>query len=134
MRCDESAWSPFRYPSEPRLEIGLLDYVGVGLWTAGETANFIVHKHLAGLRARGGTGKGIPSCIGSDVVTSPNYFFEILAWLGVILISRDAVLVVWLFFGGLYMWSWSKDKEKALRELFPDKYKKKRYTMIPWLL
>lgn len=117
-----------------RAELGLLDYVGLALFSYGEICNFVVHVHLSGLRKPGGTEKGIPSCIGSSLVTSPNYMFEVVAWLGIILISREWAVVVFIAFGISYMAQWSKDKERALRTTFGDKYKKKRYTMIPGLI
>ena len=117
-----------------RDELSLVDYVGLGLFVVGETCNLIVHQHLATLRKPGGTEKGIPNCIGSGLVTSPNYMFEVLAWVGIILISRSWSVVAFISTGILYMRSWSRDKEKALRKEFGDRYKKKRYTMLPGLI
>ncbi|KAK3314627.1 3-oxo-5-alpha-steroid 4-dehydrogenase-domain-containing protein [Apodospora peruviana] len=117
-----------------RNELGLLDYVGLALFVVGETCNWIVHQHLSTLRKPGGTEKGIPNCIGSNLVTSPNYMFEVTAWLGVILISRSFSVVAFIATGILYMRSWSRDKERALRKEFGDRYKKKKYTMLPGLI
>jgi very-long-chain enoyl-CoA reductase len=117
-----------------RDELGILDYVGLAMFAIGETCNWIVHQHLATLRKPGGTEKGIPNCIGSSLVTSPNYMFEVLAWVGVILISRSWAVVAFICTGILYMRSWSRGKEKALRKEFGDRYKKKRYTMLPGLI
>lgn len=111
-----------------------LDYAGLALFVVSELCNFRVHYHLAHLRKPGSTDKGIPSCIGTSLVTAPNYMFEVLAWVGVILISRDVTVVLFILVGISYMRSWSRDKERALRRLFPDKYKKKRYTMLPGLI
>jgi very-long-chain enoyl-CoA reductase len=117
-----------------RNELGLLDYLGLAVFAIGETCNLIVHKHLASLRKPGGTEKGIPNCIGSNLVTSPNYMFEVMAWVGVILISRSWAVVAFISVGMIYMRSWSRGKEKALRKEFGDRYKKKRYTMLPGLI
>ncbi|CAK7219282.1 Very-long-chain enoyl-CoA reductase [Sporothrix curviconia] len=134
--------SPFRispqFPAASPARAGfgssLLDYVGTALFVFGELANFSVHYHLAHLRSPGGTEKKIPNAFGSSLVTSPNYMFEVLSWLGVILISRDIAVVIFISVGMIYMRSWSRDKERALRRLFPDKYKKKKYTMLPGLV
>lgn len=130
--CAYCIYSPQSFAA--RDNFGLLDYVGIVLYLGGETCNFIVHNHLASLRKRGGTEKGIPSCIGSSLVTSPNYMFEVIAWLGVILISREWSVVLFISIGIWYMKSWSRGKEKQLRELFGDKYKQKKYTMLPGLI
>jgi len=126
--------SPVRYPLQARSELSFVDYAAFALFLTGESCNFIVHKHLASLRPRGGTGKGIPNCIGSGLVTCPNYMFEVLAWVGVILICRDLVVVVSLLAGSFYMAAWSRGKEKNLRQTFPDQYKKKRYTFLPGII
>ncbi|OIW27284.1 hypothetical protein CONLIGDRAFT_645568 [Coniochaeta ligniaria NRRL 30616] len=117
-----------------RTELGLLDYAGFALWFNGEVCNYLVHKHLAGLRKPGGTEKGIPRCIGSHLVTCPNYMFEIIAWVGVIMISRSWAVVLFILIGTSYMADWSKGKERALRQAFPDRYKPKKYTMLPGLI
>ncbi|EJT71960.1 enoyl reductase TSC13 [Gaeumannomyces tritici R3-111a-1] len=111
-----------------------LDHLGIAIFTYGEVLNGVVHLHLASLRAPGTTGKGIPSCVGSSLVTCPNYMFEIIAWVGMIIVSRSWAVALTIFFGSLYMRMWSRGKEKELRQLFPDKYKKKRYTMLPGLV
>ncbi|KAK0635065.1 3-oxo-5-alpha-steroid 4-dehydrogenase-domain-containing protein [Bombardia bombarda] len=114
--------------------LGPLDYLGLALFAVGESCNWIVHQHLASLRKPGGTERGIPNCIGSNWVTSPNYMFEVLAWVGVILISRSFSVVFFICFGTVYMRDWSRGKEKALRKEFGDRYHKKRYTMLPGLI
>ncbi|GAB1313503.1 Very-long-chain enoyl-CoA reductase [Madurella fahalii] len=130
--CAVDIYAPGNLSS--RDELVPLDYIGLALFAIGETCNWIVHQHLASLRKPGGTEKGIPNCIGSNLVTSPNYMFEVLAWLGVILISRSWAVVLFICTGMIYMRSWSRGKEKALRNEFGDRYKKKRYTMLPGLI
>lgn len=120
--------------SSDRNELVLLDYFGIGLFAVCEVCNWVVHQHLASLRKPGGTERGIPNCIGSNLVTSPNYMFEVLAWVGVILISRSFAVVIFIATGTFYMRSWSRGKERALRKEFGDRYKAKRYTMLPGLI
>jgi very-long-chain enoyl-CoA reductase len=110
-----------------------LDYLGVALYMYGQVCNFTVHVHLAGLRKPGGTEKGIPNCIGSSLVTCPNYMFEIIAWAGLILICRSVFAVIFISIGIKWMRSWSRDKERALRNEFGDRYKKKRFNVLPGL-
>jgi len=130
--CSVHVYAP--NSSAARAELGLLDYAGLALFAIGETCNWIVHQHLASLRKPGGTEKGIPNCIGSSLVTSPNYMFEVLAWVGVILVSRSGAVVFFICTGIIYMRDWSRGKEKALRKEFGDRYKNKRYTMLPGLI
>lgn len=117
-----------------RNQLGLVDYVSIALFVYGEVCNFIVHSHLASLRKPGGTEKGIPNCIGSSMVTCPNYMFEFIAWAGIILMSRSMAMVVFIAIGTYYMKIWSVGKEKTLRQVFGDRYKKKRYGVLPGIL
>lgn len=130
--CAFFIYSPKSFAA--RDEFTPLDLFGLVLFVYGEICNAIVHIHLAGLRKPGGTEKGIPNCIGSSLVTCPNYMFEVIAWIGVILISREWSVIAFICTGGIYMRNWSRDKERALRTTFGDKYKKHKYTMLPGLI
>lgn len=108
--------------------------VGLGLFLFGEISNAMVHYYLSTLRSPGGTERQIPRGYGFGVVTSPNYMYEIIAWIGIILISRSPSIVLFISIGASYMYSWGWGKEKAYRKEFGDKYKKKRHVMLPGLL
>jgi very-long-chain enoyl-CoA reductase len=109
----------------------LFNAVGVALYVFAELNNAMVHLHLASLRSTGGTERKIPIGFNFSLVTCPNYMYEILAWLGVIIVSRNwAVCVFWLV-SVAQMCTWAKGKEYAYRKEFGDKYKKKRYVMLP---
>jgi very-long-chain enoyl-CoA reductase len=114
--------------------LGPLDYLGLVMIVFGEVCTFIVHVHLAGLRRPGTTERGIPSCIGSSLVTCPNYMFEVIAWVGVMLMCRSWGVAAFMWVGIAHMRDWSKGKEKTLRQMFPDKYKPHKYTMLPGLI
>jgi very-long-chain enoyl-CoA reductase len=109
----------------------IVDYLGLVLYLFGEISNGAVHLHLATLRSAGGTERRIPSGYGFNLVTCPNYMFEVVSWLGIILTSRSWSVVVFIAFGIMQMAAWAKNKERAYRKEFGDKYKKKRYTMLP---
>ncbi|KAI0124853.1 3-oxo-5-alpha-steroid 4-dehydrogenase [Xylariales sp. AK1849] len=111
-----------------------IDALGLALFFFGETGNFLVHKYLSTLRSPGGTERQIPKGLGFGLVTSPNYMYEILAWIGIILISRSPSVALFISIGAGYMFTWGKQKERAYRKEFGDKYKKKRYVMLPGLL
>ena len=109
-----------------------LVYIGVAVFVFAELANLNTHLVLRGLRRPGTTDRGIPSGFGFGLVTCPNYMFEILAWLGVYLISGLSWSV--LFFtavGGAQMASWAAKKERRYRKEFGDKYKRKRFVLLP---
>ncbi|KAI2631859.1 3-oxo-5-alpha-steroid 4-dehydrogenase-domain-containing protein [Hypoxylon sp. NC1633] len=110
-----------------------LAYLGIALYLLGEAANFDVHYYLAHLRRPGETARKIPRGHGFGLVTCPNYMWEVVAWIGVILVTRSPSLVLFIAIGCSYMRTWGWGKEMALRTLFPNEYKKKRYVVIPGL-
>lgn len=117
----------------PRL-LTMADAAGLALFVFGEAANASVHRALASLRSPGGTERGIPRCIGSDLVTCPNYMFEVISWLGVLVVSRSWAVAVFLAIGVAQMYRWALGKEAAYRKEFGPRYKKKRYVLLPGFL
>ncbi|KAJ5762428.1 uncharacterized protein N7511_005810 [Penicillium nucicola] len=112
-----------------------LVYAGLGLFSFSQLANLNAHLILRNLRRAGTTERGIPSGFGFNWVTCPNYFFEIMAWFGVYLVSQcNWSVLFFILIGGLQMWSWAWKKEKRYRKEFGDKYKKKRTVLLPGLL
>ncbi|KAI0911728.1 3-oxo-5-alpha-steroid 4-dehydrogenase-domain-containing protein [Ustulina deusta] len=111
-----------------------LDVLGLALYVFGELCNAHVHWYLSTLRKPGETARKIPTGLGFSLVTCPNYMFEIIAWIGIILVTRSPALVVFITIGSYYMYIWGWGKEKAYRKQFGDKYKKKRSVMLPGLL
>lgn len=110
-----------------------IDAVGSLIYLFGETGNALVHRYLASLRSTGGTERKIPVGYGFDLVTCPNYMFEVISWVGVIVASRDWTVAVFIALGTFQMSDWARAKERAYRKEFGDRYKKKRYTMLPGL-
>ncbi|KAH7155336.1 steroid alpha reductase family protein [Dactylonectria estremocensis] len=115
-------------------DIPVIDALGAALYLFGETGNALIHRYLSTLRSTGGTERKIPVGYGFGIVTCPNYMFEVLSWVGIILVSRDWTVALFITIGILQMFDWAKGKERAYRKEFGDSYKKKRYVMLPGLL
>ncbi|KAL2835184.1 3-oxo-5-alpha-steroid 4-dehydrogenase-domain-containing protein [Aspergillus cavernicola] len=112
----------------------VLLYTGLALFVFGELANFNSHLVLRDLRRPGTTERGIPSGFGFSAVTCPNYFFEVVSWVGVYLVSGLSWSV--LFFivvASAQMALWAQKKERRYRKEFGDKYKRKRFVILPGL-
>ncbi|KAF2173261.1 hypothetical protein M409DRAFT_49731 [Zasmidium cellare ATCC 36951] len=108
-----------------------LTYTGLALYIFGEIANLNTHLVLRGLRSPGGTERGVPQGFGFDWVTCPNYLFEIVAWIGITIITRSWTTVVFLVIAGGQMALWAKKKEYRYRKELGAKYSKKRFGTIP---
>jgi very-long-chain enoyl-CoA reductase len=108
-----------------------LDIIGLVLYIFGEVSNFHTHLTLSKLRSPGGTERGVPKGYGFGLVTCPNYMFEMIAWTGVLLVTRSSATVLFMVVGFVQMHIWALKKEKALRTEFPKEYRKKKYQIIP---
>lgn len=110
----------------------LLIYSGIFLYVIGEFGNLSSHLTLRNLRSSGGKERGIPQGFGFGLVTCPNYMFETISWIGITLVSRMSWSVVLFDIVSVgQMAAWAKKKESKYRKEFGDKYKRKRYTMLP---
>jgi len=110
----------------------LLLYTGLTLYVFGELGNLQTHLTLMGLRSPGGAERGIPQGPLFNLVTCPNYFTETISWIGVYLVSGLSWgVLIFLVVSVLQMRQWAIKKERRYRKEFGDKYKKKRYTMLP---
>ncbi|KAF7543891.1 hypothetical protein G7Z17_g10384 [Cylindrodendrum hubeiense] len=115
-------------------DIPVVDAIGAALYLFSETGNGLVHRYLSTLRSTGGTERKIPVGYGFGLVTCPNYMFEILSWVSIILVSRDWTVALFIAIGGAQMFQWATGKERAYRKEFGDSYKKKRFVILPGLL
>ena len=112
----------------------MLLYPGLFLFAFGQLANFNAHVILRNLRKEGSTARAIPSGFGFNLVTCPNYLFEVVAWTGVYLVSGlNWSVLLFIIVGSATMMKWASGKEKRYRKEFGDKYKRKRYVMFPGL-
>jgi very-long-chain enoyl-CoA reductase len=104
---------------------------GVALFIVGELGNLVTHLQLRALRPEGTTLRQIPRGLGFGLVTCPNYMFEMIAWVGIGLVSLSWSTALFTGVAAAQMAAWAWKKEKRLRKEFGDKYKKKRYAMLP---
>ncbi|PGG98334.1 hypothetical protein AJ79_08901 [Helicocarpus griseus UAMH5409] len=113
----------------------LILYPGLALYTIGELANLNAHLVLRNLRRPGTSERGIPSGFGFSWVTCPNYLFEVVAWVGVYLISGlNWSVAIFIIIACAPMITWAKQKERKYRSDFGDKYKRKRFAMLPGII
>jgi very-long-chain enoyl-CoA reductase len=124
-------YSPTSYAALESPTIDHINIVGLILYVFGEASNLYTHITLSNLRSPGGTERGIPKGYGFDLVTCPNYLFEMISWFGVLLVTKSLSTVLFMIFAWVQMQEWAIKKEKAFRAEFGDKYKKKKYVLFP---
>ena len=109
----------------------LITMMGLVLYVVGELGNLNAHLVLRSLRSSGGKERGIPYGLGFGLVTCPNYMFEAISWIGVTLVSFNWATAVFTIISFVQMALWGKKKERKYRQEFGDKYKRKRYSIMP---
>ena len=106
-------------------------YPGLALFVAGEVLNAHTHLVLRGLRSGDGQPRANPRGGAFDWVTSPNYMYETVAWIGLCLITASWGTVVFTTAAVYMMARWAGQRERRYRKTFGDEYKKKRYLLLP---
>jgi very-long-chain enoyl-CoA reductase len=105
--------------------------LGLTLFSFGELLNLYTHLVLSRLRTPGGTERGIPQGFGFNLVTCPNYLFETIAWMGILLVTQSISTLLFVGLAVYQMQEWAEDKEVRYRKEFGNKYQSKTYPMIP---
>jgi very-long-chain enoyl-CoA reductase len=117
--------------ADPLNKMDALFYVGIASLLVGEIGNFYHHKLLADLRT-GKSGYHVPQGGWFEYATCPHYFFELLSWLGIFLLSRHLfTLLVFIAMLG-YLTARSIKTRQWYRKRFPN-YPEKRTCMIPFV-
>lgn len=103
------------------------------IFIAAELGNFYSHIVLRDLRPAGSNVRGIPRGFGFDLVSCPNYTFEILAWASLSLMTGLFSMWIFTIISGSIMAVWALKKHRRYRRDFAD-YPKSRKAIIPFIL
>lgn len=66
-------------------------------------------------------------------MTCPNYFYETVAWIGVLTFNPCWVTALFILVAVVQMRAWALKKELRHRREFGEKYKAKKYFVIPYV-
>ncbi|EJD42603.1 hypothetical protein AURDEDRAFT_105341 [Auricularia subglabra TFB-10046 SS5] len=127
------------YYSAPRVRNTIRDdprflWACVAFWTWAEISNLHTHLHLRAIRPEGSTKRAIPRGYGFDLVSYPNYLFDLLAWVALFVMSGNWLAGVFLAVASATCITWALQKHKAYKTEFGDKYPRGRKAIIPFLL
>jgi very-long-chain enoyl-CoA reductase len=115
----------------PVLHASTVVVVVVG-WIVAQLSNYTTHCILRDLRPINTTKRQIPRGYGFDIVSCPNYLFEIIGWVMYYVLVRDVGVLIFVVIGGLQMMVWAKKKHNRYKKEFTD-YPKERNILIPYL-
>jgi len=107
-------------------------HIGLALFVLCEIGNFITHVQLMNLRPAGSTERNIPRGFMFNLVSCPNYTFEILAWIGFSILTQTLTAYLFTIMGAAQMTDWALKKHRAYRKDFPD-YPRHRKILIPFI-
>jgi len=93
--------------------------IGLATFAAGTVINAYHHVLLANLRTRGSNEYVIPGGGLFNVIVCPHYLGELLAWLGIALVSRQLAMYIWFFGETAYLLIRSRNTLKWYRAKFP---------------
>jgi len=107
-------------------------YILCGLWVFAEVSNLVTHIILSNLRKPGSHERKIPYGYGFNMVSCPNYFFEILAWLSVTILIPNVLSGFFFLAGAGQMWLWAVKKHRQYKKDFGAQYPRRK-VMIPFI-
>jgi very-long-chain enoyl-CoA reductase len=115
-----------------------LVYSGTCLFYFMEVGNFTCHWTLRQLRPPGTRVRAIPTGGLFDYVTSPNYTYEIMAWVGFNLMTRTVAGVLFMCAGATQMFIWARGKHRNYVREFDGKdgrglYPEARKIIVPFV-
>ncbi|XP_046836883.1 very-long-chain enoyl-CoA reductase [Vespa crabro] len=114
-------------------------YAGLVMFAVCELGNFFIHKALRNLRPAGTTVRKIPVATGNpwtvlfNVVSCPNYTYEIGSWIGFTIMTSCLPAGLFTLAGAYQMTMWALGKHRAYKKEFPQ-YPKDRKAIFPFIL
>ncbi|KAI9103817.1 3-oxo-5-alpha-steroid 4-dehydrogenase-domain-containing protein [Phlyctochytrium arcticum] len=106
----------------------------VALWAWAEVSNFRTHVTLRNLRPPGSRVRKIPYGYGFNWVSCPNYFFEVVGWLCIALLTGSAAAYLFWAAGFGQMYLWAVKKHIRYKKDFGKSYPSKRKVIVPFVL
>lgn len=125
-----SVYSPYFIPSWT-LDATIQKFL-LFLWCFFQVSNLKTHLILRDLRPEGTRERKVPFGYGFTLVSCPNYFFEIMGWIVVSLLSGSVWVLLFTALGTIQMISWAIKKHEGYHKEFSD-YPSNRTPIFPWI-
>ncbi|KAJ3222500.1 3-oxo-5a-steroid 4- dehydrogenase [Clydaea vesicula] len=105
----------------------------IALWTFAQLSNYKTHCILRDLRPPGLKTRKIPQGYGFNLVSCPNYFFEMLGWFVISLMTNSLASYMFFFVGAAQMTDWAVKKHLRYKKDFKSEYPKNRKILFPFI-
>jgi very-long-chain enoyl-CoA reductase len=112
--------------------------VGLCLFLLSECGNAATHLMLRRLRPEGSTQRQLPQGFLFERVSCPNYFFEVMSWVGFTILTWALSSLVFTLTGAAILTAWARARHQAYKSEFDGKdgralYPEKRKAIFPFL-
>ena len=112
--------------------------IGIAIFAVSELLNLKAHIDLRTLRPAGTRIRKVPRGVLFSLISCPNYFFEILSWIGFTLASQSVAAAAFTLVGALQMTAWAVQKHRRYRKEFDGQegrelYPRGRKALIPFI-
>ncbi|KAF9550179.1 hypothetical protein CPC08DRAFT_715327 [Agrocybe pediades] len=104
-----------------------------GLWAFAEISNLHTHLTVRSLRPPGTRRRAIPYGYGFNLVSFPNYFFEIVGWVFISVMTRSIGVSIFTAVATYTMGLWAAKKHRNYKKEFGKEYPRNRKAMIPFI-
>lgn len=104
----------------------------LALFLYAQFSNFLCHWKLRQLRPPGSKVRKIPHGYGFKLVSCPNYFFETISWVSILLLSMHWTSLLFVIFSVGQMYVWAVKKHKQYLKEFAH-YPRNRKAMFPFI-
>ncbi|GJJ08708.1 hypothetical protein Clacol_002927 [Clathrus columnatus] len=105
-----------------------------GVWAVAELLNLHSHITLRNLRPAGTKVRAIPKGLGFNLVSCPNYLWEIVGWAVISAITNSIYAHVFTILSAAQMLTWALKKHRNYKHEFGKEYPKNRKAMFPFLI
>jgi len=109
-------------------------WICTGVWAFAEMSNLHTHLTLRSLRPEGTRKRSIPHGYGFNLVSCPNYFFEILGWAVIAVMTGSLAAILFTGVSAATMSVWALKKQGNYRKEFGKEYPRGRKAIIPFIL
>ncbi|THG95722.1 hypothetical protein EW026_g5975 [Hermanssonia centrifuga] len=132
-----AVYSPTYSSSSPYIRGTIRDdpkflWACTAIWLFCELSNLKTHVILRNLRPVGTKKRAIPYGYGFNLVSTPNYFFEIVGWIVVCLMTGSYASWVFTATGIYFMGTWAMKKHRNYKKEFGKEYPRRK-IMIPFI-
>ncbi|KAJ3513520.1 hypothetical protein NLJ89_g2899 [Agrocybe chaxingu] len=108
-------------------------WICAGIWAFSELSNLHTHLTLRALRPEGTRKRGIPYGYGFNLVSCPNYFFEIIGWATIAGMTNSIAGYGFLAAAIWIMSIWAAKKHKNYKKDFGKEYPRGRKMLFPFV-